>query len=89
MADAREDLQRIAMLVETNRERMESLEQQMRRLESVRMEQMSALSTLESIPEEGTEGSKVPQGARRKVSGALDARPPGAQGRHTGGPRAG
>ena len=31
MADAREDLQRIAMLVETNRERMESLEQQMRR----------------------------------------------------------
>ena len=63
MADAREDLQRIAMLVETNRERMESLEQQMRRLESVRMEQMSALSTLESIPEEGTEGSMVPLGA--------------------------
>ena len=73
MADAREDLQRIAMLVETNRERMESLEQQMRRLESVRMEQMSALSTLESIPEEGTEGSMVPLGAGVQIATDIPA----------------
>ena len=63
MADAREDLQRIARLVEANRERMESLEQQMRRLESVRMDQMSALSALEAIPDEGKRGSMVPLGA--------------------------
>ncbi len=63
MADAREDLQRIARLVEANRERMESLEQQMGRLESVRMDQMSALSALEAIPDEGKRGSMVPLGA--------------------------
>jgi len=63
VADAREDLQRIARLVEANRERMESLEQQMGRLESVRMDQMSALSALEAIPDEGKRGSMVPLGA--------------------------
>jgi len=63
MADARDDLQRIARLVEANRDRMESLEQQMRRLESVRMDQMNALSALEAIPDEGKRGSMVPLGA--------------------------
>tara|TARA_Y100001970_G_scaffold277860_1_gene382721 strand:+ start:1144 stop:1662 length:519 start_codon:yes stop_codon:yes gene_type:complete len=75
VADARDDLQRIARLVEANRERMESLEQQMRRLESVRMDQMSALNTLESIPEEGTKGSMVPLGAGVQIATDI---PPGA-----------
>jgi prefoldin alpha subunit len=70
---AREDLQRIAMLVETNRERMESLEQQMGRLESVRMDQMSALNALESIPEEGTKGSMVPLGAGVQIATDIPA----------------
>ena len=73
MDGAREDLQRIAMLVETNRERMESLEQQMGRLESVRMDQMSALNALESIPEEGTKGSMVPLGAGVQIATDIPA----------------
>ena len=53
MTDPKEELQRIARLVEANRERMEALEAQLRRLEAVRMEQVNALRALESIPEEG------------------------------------
>ena len=63
MTDPKEELQRIARLVEANRERMEALEAQLRRLESVRMEQMNALKALESIPEEGSKGAMVPLGA--------------------------
>ena len=63
MTDPKEELQRIARLVEANRERMEALEAQLRRLEAVRMEQVNALRALESIPEEGTTGAMVPLGA--------------------------
>ena len=63
MTDPKEELQRIARLVEANRERMEALEAQLRRLEAVRMEQVNALKALESIPEDGTKGAMVPLGA--------------------------
>ena len=63
MTDPKEELQRIARLVEVNRERMEALEAQLRRLEAVRMEQVNALKALESIPEDGTKGAMVPLGA--------------------------
>ena len=63
MTDPKEELQRIARLVEVNRERMEALEAQLRRLEAVRMEQVNALKALESIPEDGTKGAMVPRGA--------------------------
>ena len=63
MADPKEELQRIAGLVEANRERMEALETQLRRLDSVRMEQLNALKALESIPDEGSKGAMVPLGA--------------------------
>ena len=63
MSDPKEELQRIARLVEANRERMEALEAQLRRLEVVRMEQVNALKALESIPEAGTKGAMVPLGA--------------------------
>ena len=63
MTDPKEELQRIARLVEVNRERMEALEAQLRRLEAVRMEQVNALRALESIPEDGTKGAMVPLGA--------------------------
>ena len=63
MTDPKEELQRIARLVEANRERMEALEAQLRRLESVRMEQLNALKALESIPEGGSKGAMVPLGA--------------------------
>ena len=63
MTDPKEELQRIARLVEANRERMEALEAQLRRLEAVRMEQVNALKALESIPEKGSKGAMVPLGA--------------------------
>ena len=63
MSDPKEELQRIARLVEANRERMEALEAQLRRLETVRMEQVNALKALESIPEAGTKVAMVPLGA--------------------------
>ena len=63
MTDPKEELQRIARLVEANRERMEALEAQLRRLESVRMEQLNALKALESIPDGGSKGAMVPLGA--------------------------
>ena len=63
MSDPKEELQRIARLVEANRERMEALEAQLSRLEAVRMEQVNALKALESIPEAGTKGAMVPLGA--------------------------
>ena len=63
MTDPKEELQRIARLVEANRERMEALEAQLRRLESVRMEQLNALKALESIPKGGSKGAMVPLGA--------------------------
>ena len=63
MSDPKEELQRIARLVEANRERMEALETQVRRLVAVRMEQVNAVKALESIPEAGTKGAMVPLGA--------------------------
>jgi|TARA_X000001036_G_scaffold280443_1_gene260495 prefoldin alpha subunit len=63
VTDPKEELQRIARLVEANRERMEALEAQLRRLEAVRMEQVNALKALESIPDTGTKGAMVPLGA--------------------------
>jgi prefoldin alpha subunit len=63
VSDPKEELQRIARLVEANRERMEALEAQLRRLEAVRTEQVNALKALESIPEAGTKGAMVPLGA--------------------------
>ena len=63
MTDPKDELQRLARLVDANRERMEALEAQRRRLESVRLEQINALKALESIPKTGTKGAMVPLGA--------------------------
>ena len=63
MADNREELQRIAQLVEANRERMQSIEQQVRQLESIRIEQMQAIEALLAIPKEGAEGAMIPLGS--------------------------
>ena len=40
------ELQRIAQQVELNRQRMESIEQQMSRLEQIRLEQLQTIETL-------------------------------------------
>ena len=57
------DLQRIAHLVEANRERLNTLDQQIRNLESIRLEQEQAIDALNSISREGAKGAMIPLGA--------------------------
>ena len=57
------DLQRIAHLVEANRERLNALDQQIRNLESIRLEQEQAINALNSISREGAKGAMIPLGA--------------------------
>jgi len=59
----RAELQRLAQLVEVNRERLQALEQQVRNLEQIKIEQEHAIGALESIPEDGAKGAMVPLGA--------------------------
>lgn len=59
----RADLQRLATLVEANRERLQAIEQQIRSLESLRVEQTHAIEALDAISEDGEEGVMVPLGA--------------------------
>ena len=59
----RADLQRLATLVEANRERLQAIEQQIGSLESLRVEQTHAIEALEAISEDGEEGVMVPLGA--------------------------
>ena len=57
------ELQRIAQLVEVNRERLQALEQQLRSLEGIKTEQDHAIEALSSISDEGAEGVMLPLGA--------------------------
>ncbi len=59
----REELQRIARLVDANRRRMERIEEQMTRLESIMLEQGQVVRALRAVPDEGVEGAMVPLGA--------------------------
>jgi prefoldin alpha subunit len=57
------ELQRIAQQVDLNRQRMESIQQQMKRLEQIRVEQMQTIETLSSISSKGAKGAMIPLGA--------------------------
>ena len=46
------ELQKIAQQVEISRERLQAMEQQIKRLEEVKLEQNLALQTLNTIPKE-------------------------------------
>ena len=59
----RTELQRIARLVEVNRERLQALEQQVRNLEGIKLEQENALEALLSISQNGANGAMIPLGA--------------------------
>ena len=59
----RTELQRIARLVEVNRERLQALEQQLRNLEGIKVEQEHALEALLSISQDGADGAMIPLGA--------------------------
>ena len=56
----RTELQRIAQLVEVNRERLQALEQQVRNLEGIKLEQEHALEALQSISQDGANGAMIP-----------------------------
>ena len=58
----RAELQRIAQLVEVNRERLQNIESQVIRLEEVRQEQARAIMALEAIPESGASDAMIPLG---------------------------
>ena len=58
----RADLQRIADLVETNRERLQNIESQVVRLEEVRQEQARAIMALKAIPASGANDAMIPLG---------------------------
>jgi len=59
----RTELQRIAQLVEVNRERLQALEQQVRNLEGIKVEQEHAIEALRSISQDGANGAMIPLGA--------------------------
>ena len=67
------DLQRLATLVEANRERLQAIEQQIRNLESLRVEQTHAIEALDGISEEGEEGVMVPLGAGVQIIADIPA----------------
>ena len=58
----RAELQRIADLVETNRERLQNIESQVVRLEEVRQEQARAIMALKAIPTSGANDAMIPLG---------------------------
>ena len=59
----RAELQRLAQLVEVNRERLQALEQQVRNLDGIKLEQEHALEALKAISEDGERGVMIPLGA--------------------------
>ncbi len=61
------ELQRLAQLVEANRERLQSLEQQIRSLEGIKLEQEHAMEALGAISEDGEKGAMIPLGAGVQV----------------------
>ena len=73
MAVDRAELQRMAQLVEFNRERMQTIEQQVRQLETIRMEQIQAIEALRAIPGEGAEGAMIPLGSGLQIIADISA----------------
>jgi prefoldin alpha subunit len=57
------ELQKIAQQVEISRERLQAMEQQIKRLEDVKLEQNQALHTLKTIPKNGAKGIMIPLGS--------------------------
>ena len=69
----RAELQRLAQLVEVNRERLQSLEQQIRNLEGIKIEQEHAMEALQSISVDGAKGAMVPLGAGVQIVADIPA----------------
>ena len=69
----RAELQRLAQLVEVNRERLQALEQQIRNLEGIKIEQEHAMEALASISDDGAKGAMVPLGAGVQIVADIPA----------------
>ncbi len=69
----RAELQRLAQLVEVNRDRLQALEQQIRNLEGIKIEQEHAMEALQSISDDGAKGAMVPLGAGVKIVADIPA----------------
>ena len=60
---SREELQRIARMVDIHRQKMERIEEQLTRLESIHLEQGQVVRAIREIPEEGMLGAMIPLGS--------------------------
>ena len=69
----RVELQRLAKLVEVNRERLQALDQQIRNLEGIKIEQEHAMEALQSISDDGAKGAMVPLGAGVQIVADIPA----------------
>ena len=69
----RAELQRLAQLVEVNRERLQALEHQIRNLEGIKIEQEHAIDALGAISEHGASGVMVPLGAGVQIVADIPA----------------
>jgi len=69
----RAELQRLAQLVEVNRERLQALEHQIRNLEGINIEQEHAIDALGAISDDGAKGVMVPLGAGVQVVADIPA----------------
>tara|TARA_B100000902_G_scaffold23515_2_gene28310 strand:- start:2472 stop:3005 length:534 start_codon:yes stop_codon:yes gene_type:complete len=58
-----EELQRLARMVDLNRQKMERIEEQLSRLETIHQEQSHVVRAVRSIPSEGAENILVPLGS--------------------------
>ena len=63
----------MAQLVEVNRERLQALEQQIRNLEGIKIEQEHAMDALASISDDGAKGAMVPLGAGVQIVADIPA----------------
>ncbi len=59
----REELQRLARMVDLNRQKMERIEEQLSRLEAIHQDQSHVVRAVRAIPDEGAENILVPLGS--------------------------
>ncbi len=69
----RAELQRIAQLVELNRERLQNIEAQVVRLEEARQEQARSIMALEAIPDDGADNVMIPLGGGVQIIADISA----------------
>ena len=59
----REELQRIARMVDIHRQKMERIEEQLTRLENIHLEQGQVVRAIRAIPQQGMVGAMIPLGS--------------------------